>query len=719
VAPGPPRGTVTTYHFEYGTEGPCVSSPCTATADRSAGSGALIELVSEPISDLQPATTYHYRLVADNGVGPAVAGKDMTLTTLSPEAPLSHGHFPGPPGNDRAWEMVSLPDSGGNPTNGGTFSEDGNRAVYGVEGGTPIGDSGSPAGQYFSQRTPSGWQTQLITPSRDQLIGPDWKETVGAGDLSSLVSRNSKFGDLREAAWRFGPGMQPAKLFEITPPQVFGSSLITSESTSVVGAVMQGGALDPAYPVAATQKNLYEIGSGAPQLLSLLPSDAVAACGVNAVGGTYGFVATAQAHSVSSDGRFAFFPSQGDGPCDSDTPVQLYLRDLASGETKAISAPPLSGPNCSAAFVKSTSDAAFFWTQSRLALEDTATAGCTEGSAPLDGDVYRYDLGAGSLECVTCVVADFDVDIPINVGGNGNRPADEIAVSDDGSRVYFSSAHSLLPGTPSTAAYRVEVATGDLAYLGPINVSGGQLKANSDGSVLLFNSQSPALNPLGDGTDNGGTSQLYRYDDRDRSLVCISCPYDGSAPRGPASGSSLDEDGNILAFLTPTALLPADQNTARAGQFTEAGQDIYEWRDGRLLLVTDGLSNWTESGTPILGAVSPSGRDIFFSAYAQYTPDALDAYRRVYDARLGGGFEYPKPPPPCPLEVCQGTPKGAPEEPPPGTGAFVGPGNVARTPARCAKGKARRKGRCVAKKPKRKQKAAHHRAAKHDGRAHR
>ena len=67
---------------------------------------------------------------------------------------------------------------------------------------------------------------------------------------------------------------------------------------------------------------------------------------------------------------------------------------------------------------------------------------------------------------------------------------------------------------------------------------------------------------------------------------------------------------------------------------------------------------------------------IFFLAATQYTQDALDGYQRLYDARIGGGFEFPKSPPPCPLEVCQGTPKGAPEEQAPGSGSFSGPGNA-------------------------------------------
>jgi hypothetical protein len=211
-----------------------------------------------------------------------------------------------------------------------------------------------------------------------------------------------------------------------------------------------------------------------------------------------------------------------------------------------------------------------------------------------------------------------------------------------------------------------------------------------DGSGLLFWSDNVGLNALG-GQQNGGTKQVYRYDERDRSLTCLSCPQDGSAPSSSVSAAlvgggtenegaganktALSADGNTFAFVTTNSLLPADQNTARPGQKSVVGTDIYEWREGRLLMVTDGLTSWPDAG-PKVTAISPSGKDIFFTAAAQYTQDALDGYRRLYDARIGGGFDVPPTPKPCPLEVCQGTPKGAPEEPPPGTGAFAGPGNV-------------------------------------------
>jgi hypothetical protein len=735
-----PRNAATTYHFEYGTEGPCDSSPCASTPPRTVGSGAFFQLVSEPLEELSPATTYHYRVVAENGIGPAVEGESMTVTTPPPEAALSHGHFPGPPGSDRAWEMVSLPDSGGNPTGGLAYSEDGNRALYSVTGGTDLSDSGSPASQYFAERFETaphqgGWRTQIVTPSRSQLIGPGWETgngvsgALGTASLSAMVALNGKEGDLRHAAWRYGPGLEPTKLFEAMPPQsfAFNHALAISEDASTVVVGLRDGTLDPNYPAAATSPNLYEIGSGSPRLISLMPGDTPATCGVSGLEGAFGLVTD---QMLSADGRFAFFPSRGAGACDASAPVGIYARDLIAAETELISGPPLSGPLCSAALVKSTPGAVFFWTQSRLTAEDTAVPSCATEAGP-DGDVYRYDLD-GELDCVTCVVAGFDVDITVNVSGNGELPANEIGVSDDGSRVYFRSPHSLIPGALPNGVYRLRVVGGDLAYAGPIDVdlrmadaSSSPIVANPDGSVVLFRSQNSAFNPLGGGTDNGGTSQLYRYDDADKSLVCVSCPRDGSAPRGATLGGSLDDDGNIVAFATPTSLVSIDQNTAGPGQHLDAGQDAYEWRDGRPLLISDGLTNWTEGGAPSGGRVSPDGRDIFFNAYAQYTPDALDAYSRVYDARLGGGFEYPKAIPPCPLEVCQGTPKGVPDEQAPGSSLVSGSSSSSSAP-KCRKGKVRRKGRCVAKRHDRRPKprkahrdGKHNRDAKSTGRAHR
>jgi hypothetical protein len=75
-----PKGVATTYHVDYGLS----TGYDTATPEQSAGSGTTAVSVSVPLSGLDPATTYHYRIVATTSVGSAV-GSDKTLKTNAPK----------------------------------------------------------------------------------------------------------------------------------------------------------------------------------------------------------------------------------------------------------------------------------------------------------------------------------------------------------------------------------------------------------------------------------------------------------------------------------------------------------------------------------------------------------------------------------------------------------------------------------------------------------
>jgi hypothetical protein len=674
-----PAGAATTYHFEYGDQGPCDANPCTATDVHPAGSGNEFELVSQQVEGLQPGATYHYRVIADNG-NPAGAsfGEDMTVTTFASEAPLSHGHLPGPPGSDRAWELVSAPDSGGNPVGLGfasdkfSIADAGDRAVYGVAGGTPDSETGTFATTLFAERTATGWQTKGIVASRDEATESDWSTPAGPSDLSEMISRNAPSGLGRFTVWRLTPDA-PAQLLAESSEEA--GVVGVSENASPRVLVSLSGTQDPEHPVLPGTGNIYDITSGSPKMIGLLPDGSVPACRVVPLFGGKDRLARV----VSADGSLAFFGVRSG--CVTGAVTQLYVRDIDAERTTLMSTPPVSGPACEASFLKSTPEAAFFYTEGRLVAKDVESTGCGAGS----GDVYRYSLGDGSLDCVTCVV-------PGVQAGVRESSNSQIGVSEDGSRVYFRSSNRLLPGAAlKEGIYRVDVASGDLAYVGLTGGSIGSIASGNlshDGSVAVFWSSSPSLNALG-GQQNAGTRQYYRYDDRDRSLTCVSCPADGSAPRGQvpegvagdglgANGGSLSADGEDFAFSTPTSLAAADQNTAGAGQKPEAGQDVYEWRDGRLLLVSDGLANRPPGNNdPRVIGITPSGHDVFFIQAAQLTQDALDGYSRLYDARIGGGFEFPPPPKPCPLEVCQGIPKGAPEEQAPGTATIAGVGNAA------------------------------------------
>ena len=79
-----PSGHSTSWYFEYGTS----TSYGQKTPNRSAGSGTGFQSVSVTVSNLTPATTYHFRLVASNSAG-TVNGSDGSLTTGGPVLTLT------------------------------------------------------------------------------------------------------------------------------------------------------------------------------------------------------------------------------------------------------------------------------------------------------------------------------------------------------------------------------------------------------------------------------------------------------------------------------------------------------------------------------------------------------------------------------------------------------------------------------------------------------
>jgi phosphodiesterase/alkaline phosphatase D-like protein len=79
-----PNGLTTTWWFEYGTS----TAYGSKTSSVSAGSGRSAKSVSAAVKKLKAATTYHYRLVAQNSAG-RVAGDDRTFSTVGPPAAVT------------------------------------------------------------------------------------------------------------------------------------------------------------------------------------------------------------------------------------------------------------------------------------------------------------------------------------------------------------------------------------------------------------------------------------------------------------------------------------------------------------------------------------------------------------------------------------------------------------------------------------------------------
>ena len=78
-----PQGAETKYRFEYGTD----TAYAMSTPWFAAGNGTTDISVNATVNNLQPSTTYHFRIVAENAGG-TVEGNDETFTTLTVTDPM-------------------------------------------------------------------------------------------------------------------------------------------------------------------------------------------------------------------------------------------------------------------------------------------------------------------------------------------------------------------------------------------------------------------------------------------------------------------------------------------------------------------------------------------------------------------------------------------------------------------------------------------------------
>ncbi|HET8979206.1 MAG TPA: fibronectin type III domain-containing protein, partial [Solirubrobacteraceae bacterium] len=131
-----PNGNDTTYWWQYG--------PTTAYGEQTpatdAGAGTAPVAASGTLSDLLPATTYHYRLVAANSAG-TTYGYDYTLTTPSADSASNDAQ----PASGGTGSGGSTSGSGGS-TSGSGGSTSGSGGSSSGSGGSGSGAGGSTSG---------------------------------------------------------------------------------------------------------------------------------------------------------------------------------------------------------------------------------------------------------------------------------------------------------------------------------------------------------------------------------------------------------------------------------------------------------------------------------------------------------------------------------------------------------------------------------------------
>jgi hypothetical protein len=317
--------------------------------------------------------------------------------------------------------------------------------------------------------------------------------------------------------------------------------------------------------------------------------------------------------------------------------------------------------------------------------------------------------------------------------GGGPRVQGVVAISPDASHVYFVAKGALTntknklgegaqTGADNLYLYERDEAhpQGQLSFVarlsvedlpnwaGGINFSGGGgevsrkglgvANVTPDGRRLVFASH----RALTADAAAAGPAQIYRYDAQSEEMTRISVGQGGFNDNGNAGKAGADasiafarrafilgngpahtnptmsNDGNYVFFQSPLALAPGALNEAKIGNTSEFAQNVYEFHEGVVSLISDGKDK-SESGkidvqNPELLGTDASGQNVFFATNSQLTGKDTDTQRDYYDARIGGGEEPAVEPPVCESDTCRGPSSVAPPSLP---STLVGPsGNL-------------------------------------------
>lgn len=635
-----PQGRETTYRFEYGTTTAYGNSAPNPPEGESLGSGSAPERRSVQLTGLQPGTTYHYRVVAQNEYG--------TTTTED----HTFGFYPSPCPNEalrqqsgsaglpdcRAYELVSPAEAGSVllfPSDGpssGQAAAPSRLAYVGAWGLVP--DSGgepsnSTGDLYVATRTDQGWVTKYVGLPSEQAYrtgGPPWANTdaIYSPDYSQwgvLADPSlSRIVDWNDGHWPFpgggslgeGPGTDsseapyvwdsttgvlderwPTDLLSVPDAEEFKGETAASEDLShfVFSSNFR-------FVKGAAPGDVYDDDTA---------TDRVAVASLRPGSGES---FAAQPLKVSSDGSRILI-TVGGGLCTGITQEapscgagQLYMRvdDAATYEI---------APGHALNYIGMTADGSkvFFTSAEQLTAEETdgntelymwEAAKAENHEEPLtliskpNGGVDNTEsCDASWAENCDAVPISFSSYATLQGGLGGNGHSDTYIASENGD-IYFYSPQQLdgdrgILGQQNLYVYRggqVQL----VSTLSPGGACGGstfeiicsagpvaRMDVSPDDTHMAFITPSQLT-----GYDNAGHTEMYSYTPTTGQIVCDSCIPNGSPPTSEVYGSQnglfMTNDGRTF-FSTIDALVPQDTNQAT---------DVYEYVDGHPQLITPG-----------------------------------------------------------------------------------------------------------------------------------
>jgi hypothetical protein len=229
---------------------------------------------------------------------------------------------------------------------------------------------------------------------------------------------------------------------------------------------------------------------------------------------------------------------------------------------------------------------------------------------------------------------------------DSGRPAE---VTPDGRYLLFASRHDLTPDALGTGEqlYRADAAAGEANAAA--EEAGQPGTAASLGRITVgaagFN-------------QNGNAAEYAHIAAQNYSATDFAAPQ----------AVSMTDDGSEIFFQSPWALTPTALNDVCLVGYEAEGacmpgaptaENVYEWKDGTVSLLSDGRDRNSVLGGAESSAVSligsdGSGSDVFFTTADALVPADHDTAADIYDAREDGGFTEEGKAAACEGEQCQG-----------------------------------------------------------------